>query len=190
MRHRRFDPLGLVCQWLFSRRVHPLPQLQSRPATLAKTGVTRRVPIQRSLLPLVRRLYDEMCGEGLVVQHGHPNKDARHGFPPLEDLSANLREPFRRAGATRADLFEDSATTKNVTFDDLRATRIPCEALAGTEPLRIQQRPGHERFETTQGTSARQRRSDSHPTRPSLGCPAASFRPNRPESSHGTIRFF
>jgi integrase len=113
--------------------------------------VTRRVPLHGSLRPLIHHLYEEARGEGLVVRHDHPIKDARDGFPPLEDLSANLREHLRRAGVTRADLFEDSATTKNVTFYDLRATGITWEALAGTEPLRIHQRASHERFQTTQG---------------------------------------
>lgn len=34
---------------------------------------------------------------------------------------------------------------------DLRATGITWVALAGTDPLRIRQRAGHENFETTQG---------------------------------------
>jgi hypothetical protein len=30
--------------------------------------------------PLIRDLYQAARGEGLVVQHEHPNKDVRHGF--------------------------------------------------------------------------------------------------------------
>jgi integrase len=144
----RWDDVDLDQEYV---SIHQALDLKTGAVKPTKTGVTRRMPIHASLRPLIHQLREAARGEGLVVQHDHPNKDARHGFPPLEDLSANLRDHLRRAGATRADLFEDSATTKNVTFYDLRATGITWEALAGTEPLRIQQRAGHERFETTQG---------------------------------------
>jgi hypothetical protein len=54
-----------------------------------------------------------------------------------------LRDHFRRAGVRRADLHEERPTTKLVTFYDLRSTGITWEVLAGTEPLRVQQRAGH-----------------------------------------------
>jgi hypothetical protein len=76
---------------------------------------------------------------------------AEHGFPPLEDLANTLREHLKRAGVDRADLHDDTPTTKRITFHDLRATGITWEALAGTEPLRIMQRAGHTNFSTTQG---------------------------------------
>ena len=122
----RWDDVNLDQEYV---SIHQALDLETGAVKPTKTGATRRMPMHASLRPLIHQLCEAARGEGLVVQHDHPNKDAAHGFPPLEDLL--------RAGATRADLFEDSATTKNVTFYDLRATSITWEALAGTEPLRI-----------------------------------------------------
>ena len=116
-----------------------------------KTKHRRKVPIHPALVPLVEALKTETSGTGLVVQHDHENKDAEHGFPPLEDLASTLRTHLKRAGVTRSDLHEDGRTTKRLTFYDLRATGITWEILAGTEHTRVMQRAGHERFETTLG---------------------------------------
>lgn len=72
------------------------------------------------------------------------------GVPPL-GLASTLREHLIRAGVTRADLHIERATTKKVTFYDLRSTGITWEALPGTDPLKVQQRAGHLLFTTTQG---------------------------------------
>ena len=114
-----------------------------------KTKHRRKVPIHPSLRPLFDALAVETGGVGLVVQHDHENNAAEHGFPPLHGLAKTLRMHLKRAGVNRADLFEDSATVKQITFYDLRATGITWEALAGTEHTRIMQRAGHQRFETT-----------------------------------------
>jgi hypothetical protein len=53
------------------------------------------------------------------------------------------------AGITRADLFATDATRRAITFYDLRATGITWIAIRGDDPLKIMQRAGHERFDTT-----------------------------------------
>jgi len=55
------------------------------------------------------------------------------------------------AGVTRSELHDDAPTRKKMTFHDLRATGVTWMAIRGDDPLRIQQRAGHEDFATTQG---------------------------------------
>lgn len=131
--------------------IHQAMNLRTGEIKPTKTGITRKAPIRPSLAPLLADMRRETDGRGRVVVHDHENKEAEHGFPPLEDLAATLRAHLLRAGVDRAELHEDRATTKRVTFYDLRATGITWEALAGTEPLHIMQRAGHKDFKTTQG---------------------------------------
>jgi integrase len=131
--------------------IHQSLDLRTGEVKETKTGITRKVPIHPSLRPLLEALHDEAGGIGRVVKHDHENKEAEHGFPPLEDLAATLRTHLLRANVDRAELHEDRATTKRITFYDLRASGITWEALAGTEPLTIMQRAGHKDFKTTQG---------------------------------------
>jgi hypothetical protein len=46
--------------------------------------------------------------------------------------------------------FSTTATTKAITWHDLRATGCTWMAIAGVDPAKIQQRAGHERYDTTQ----------------------------------------
>jgi len=105
-----------------------------------KTKTTRKVPIQPSLVPLLRHLHEESGGKGRVIE-----------FPQLDGLADTLRGHLTAAGVTRSDLHDDGKTAKRITFDDLRATGITWEVLAKTEHVRIMQRAGHEQFETTLG---------------------------------------
>jgi hypothetical protein len=52
---------------------------------------------------------------------------------------------------SRAELFADNATQKNITWHDLRATGLTWLAIRGEDPLKIMQRAGHVDFNTTQG---------------------------------------
>ena len=131
--------------------VHQALDLRTGEIKPTKTKHTRKVPIHPSLGPLLAAMLQECGGEGRVVQHDHANKEAEHGFPPIEDLAATFRGHLERAGVTRAELTEDRPTTKRITFYDLRATGITWEVLAGTEHLRVMQRAGHANFTTTQG---------------------------------------
>ncbi len=138
---------------LEQRYAHIHRAIDQRTGTIkpTKTNTTRKIPVRPELLPLLEALHAEN-GSGLVVRNEHPNRDAhQHGMPPLEDLAATLRDHLLRAGVDRAELFNDTPTTRRVTFYDLRATGITWEALAGTEHLRIMQRAGHANFSTTLG---------------------------------------
>jgi integrase len=131
--------------------VHQALELRSGATKATKTGTTRRVPIPLALRPLLVALSAELEAKGRVVQHTHENRESAHGMPPLEDLAATLRDHLWRAGVRRADLHEERATTKRVTFYDLRATGITWEALARTDLLTIMQRAGHRESKTTLG---------------------------------------
>jgi len=128
--------------------VHQALDLSAGRLKGTKTGVTRKVPIHPSLKPLLERMRRD---KGRVLESEHPNRKAEGGLPPVEDLAASLRDHLTRAGVKRAELHEDRPTTKRITFYDLRSTGITWEVLAGTEPLRVQQRAGHKDFSTTQG---------------------------------------
>lgn len=130
--------------------VHQALDLKTGEIGPTKTKHTRKVPIPPALAPMLAAMFTESAGAGRVVQHEHDNKTSDHGLPPVEDLAATLRAHLQRAGVTRTDLYEDRATTKRVTFYDLRATGITWEVLAGTEHVRIMQRAGHANFSTTQ----------------------------------------
>jgi len=131
--------------------IHQSLNLETGELKATKTGLARKVPIRPALLPLLEAMRAEVDGKGRVVQNAHGNKKAEHGMPPTEDLAATLREHLERAEVERADLYADRATSKRVTFYDLRASGITWEVLDGTEPLRVQQRAGHTNFSTTQG---------------------------------------
>ncbi len=131
--------------------VHQALDLRTGEVGPTKTGITRKVPLRPELAALLEVMRQESGGEGRVVQHSHANKDASHGFPPLEDLAATLRAHLLRAGVDRADLHHERSSTKRVTFYDLRATGITWEVIAGTDHVRIMQRAGHRNFSTTQG---------------------------------------
>ena len=72
-------------------------------------------------------------------------------MPSVDGLADTLRGHLRRASVTRSDLHKDVATSKRVTFYDLRATGITWEVLAGTPHVSVMQRAGHEQFQTTLG---------------------------------------
>jgi integrase len=104
-----------------------------------KTGHVRRIRIEPNLLPLLRAMRAQADGKGRVVS-----------MPPVEDLSATLRDHLQRAGVTRRELFDNSKTQKRMTFYDLRATGITWRAVRGDDPLAIMQDAGHLNFSTTQ----------------------------------------
>jgi integrase len=101
---------------------------------------TRRVPIEPTLLPLLRAMHDECGGEGLVVR-----------LPSERTMARSLRRWLRRAGVTRDALYEASATSKPCGWHDLRATGITWLAVRGLDLAKIQARAGHEDIETTLG---------------------------------------
>jgi integrase len=107
-----------------------------------KTGVSRRIPIEPELLPLLRALHKAAGGKGRVIA----------AMPSPGMLSRKLKRYLDKAGVTRAELHATGdATRKAITFHDLRATGITWMAARGDDPLRIKQRAGHATFSTTEG---------------------------------------
>ncbi|MBI3206677.1 MAG: tyrosine-type recombinase/integrase [Myxococcales bacterium] len=103
-----------------------------------KTKTPRRFAIEPELLPLLVALHRSGAG--------HVELPAR-----AQNLSVMLKKMLTRAGITRPELHETTATRKGMTFYDLRATGITWMAVRGDDPLKIMQRAGHENFSTTQG---------------------------------------
>lgn len=107
-----------------------------------KTKVTRTVPIEENLLPLLRVFEDE-----------GPRRGVTRILPCIEkemSLSKLLRECLVKAGVTRKALHGTTATTKQISFHDLRATGITWAAVRGDDPMKIKQRAGHKHFSTTE----------------------------------------
>jgi integrase len=103
-----------------------------------KTGQTRRFNIEPNLVPLLRAIQRE-------------DKTALLADLPSErNMTRGLRFWLKAAGVDRAELHTTTATTKAMTWHDLRATGLTWMAVRGDDPLKIMQRAGHERFETTQ----------------------------------------
>jgi integrase len=104
-----------------------------------KTGETRRFALDANILPLLKAMHEEKCGEGPVVMLASERAMAR-----------NLRRWLWKAGVRRPELHEGSPTRKPLTWHDLRATGITWMAVRGDDPLKIKQRAGHTTFSTTE----------------------------------------
>jgi integrase len=105
-----------------------------------KTKDVRKVPIEPTLIPLLRKMHEEAAGEGKVIG----------AMPPREEWAARLRKYLKWAGIKRADLFADDNTRRQISFHDLRHTGITWRALRGDEPLKVQRAAGHDDLRTTQ----------------------------------------
>jgi integrase len=105
-----------------------------------KGRLARRLPLEPTLMPLLRQMHAEAGGKGRVLDLPSPGM-----------LSTRLRQYLARAGVKRAELFKKGVTHKQMTFHDLRATGITWMAVRGDDPLRIKQRAGHKSFNTTEG---------------------------------------
>ncbi|MBM4364003.1 MAG: site-specific integrase, partial [Deltaproteobacteria bacterium] len=109
-------------------------------ATKTKRG--RTVPIEQTLLPLLRAMRQEAGGEGRVIR-------ARLG----RDVARFLKSALRRAGIDRSDLHVKSGDQTRVPFrwHDLRGSFCTWAAARGEDVLRIMARAGHEDIKTTEG---------------------------------------
>ncbi len=110
-----------------------------------KTDVARRIPIEPSLMPLLRAMHAEAKGRGAAP------RGSLVSMPASGQLSVKLKVYLRRVGIERADLFTSDETRKAITFHDLRATGITWCAVRGDDALKIKQRAGHASFSTTEG---------------------------------------
>ncbi len=105
-----------------------------------KSKTPRLIPIEPSLLPLLRAMHNETAGEGPVVT-----------LPTIKHLSRDFRRYLGISGIERKGLFDKAPSVNPIRFHDTRSTGVTWLAVRGDEPLRIQQRAGHTDFNTTQG---------------------------------------
>jgi Phage integrase family len=105
-----------------------------------KTKDVRKVPIEATLVPLLREMHRQAKGKGSVVA----------AMPPRESLAARLRKYLGWAGVTRADLFADDATRRPLNFHDLRHTGITWRAVRSDNHVQIMRAAGHDDLATTQ----------------------------------------
>lgn len=109
-----------------------------KPAPKTEAGA-RPVPIEGEQILILKHL----C-KGL-----QPNDFVLSSFPPRTDWACTLRMHLKRAGLTRAAIFEDTETVKHVTFYDLRACGITWRTWRGDDPRHITAAAGHEDQDTT-----------------------------------------
>jgi integrase len=100
----------------------------------------RLVPIEPTLLPLLRAMHQDASGKGLVLP-----------LPSERDMARGFRRYLAKAGVGRRTLHDGAETTRRIVFHDLRGTGITWMAIRGDDHLKIQQRAGHEDIQTTQG---------------------------------------
>ena len=122
-------------------RIHRARDHRTGDAKSTKTGHNRDLRLEPSALALLRTMHDEHGGE-LVVPDG---------LVDLDHLTKPFREALLVAGIDRPALHEAEATSKPMTWYDLRATGITWRAVRGDDPLRIRYDAGHRDFTTTQG---------------------------------------
>lgn len=151
-------------------------RVRKRGVKPTKSETARRIPIEPTLLPLLKAMRREAGGKGYVFQ-----------LPSAGGLSFKLKRYLRRAGVTWPDLFASDATRKAITFHDLRATRITWMSARGDDPLRIMQRAGHEDLRDHQNLFARGR-EPLEGLRSRLPYPAPAPPAKRPEKPRDFIR--
>lgn len=116
--------------------VHRSTERRTRRGKGTKTGFARRLPIERTLEPLLRAMRDEGDATGNVMK-----------VP--SDASRTFRRLLLRAGVGRTELHERAATRKVLTFYDLRSTGSTWQAVRGDDALKIMERAGHKDMATT-----------------------------------------
>lgn len=106
----------------------------------AKGGsLGRRVPIEPTILPLLRHLKENATGEMVVS-----------GIADPKGWSDRLKRYITKAGITRKELVIASKTTVPLRWHDLRATGITWAIVRGDDPLKVSYRAHHQNFATTQ----------------------------------------
>jgi integrase len=119
--------------------VHRSHNIHSGKAKSTKTGITRRVPIEPELLPLLETMREESSGAGKVLAIGS-----------AWELPRCLRADLKHAGVTRAELEADDATRRPIDFHDLRHTYGTWRAIRGDDIIKIRFAMGHTDLTTTQ----------------------------------------
>jgi integrase len=111
--------------------VHRSLDRRTKALKATKTGVTRRVPIEPALLPLLEVMREESGGKGRLVS------------APTWDMAEILRADLKEAGVTRADIEADDATRRPLDFHDLRHTYGTWRAIRGDDLTKISRAMGH-----------------------------------------------
>jgi integrase len=119
--------------------VHRSHDIHSGKAKSTKTGITRRVPIEPALLPLLEAMREESSGKGKVLAIGS-----------AWELPRCLRADLKEAEVTRAELEADDATRRPLDFHDLRHTYGTLRAIRGDDVIKIRFAMGHTDLTTTQ----------------------------------------
>ncbi len=102
----------------------------------------RTVPIEPTLLPLLRAMHKEADGKGLLFPR----------VPSETEMSRKLRAYLTTAGVEREALFKSTAGSMAITwYHATRSTGITWEAVRGLDGTKLMRRAGHETFETTLG---------------------------------------
>jgi len=78
-----------------------------------KTGVSRRIPIEPELVPLLRAMHKEAGGKDRVVA----------AMPSPGMLSRKLKHYLAKAGVTRSELFATDAKRSRSTTCERRGSR-------------------------------------------------------------------
>jgi integrase len=106
-----------------------------------KTGETRTIPIEPTLLPLLARMKRDAGGAGLVVpllSQTDPDK-----------LAQITRAHFETAKCTRPRLLRQSATERHVVFRSWRDAGCTWSIVRGDDVVKVQRRAGHRIISTT-----------------------------------------
>lgn len=119
--------------------IHRAWDRRARKITSTKSGRARRFSVEPALLMLLRELSNRARGRGPVLD-----------LVSEPEMACGLRRWLAKAGITRTELHTTTATTKKLSWHDLRATGLTWMAVRGDEPLKIMQRAGHTNFQTTQ----------------------------------------
>jgi integrase len=119
--------------------VHRSHDIRSGAAKATKTGITRRVPIEPTLLPLIEAMREESGGKGSVLAIGS-----------AWELPRCLRADLAEAGVTREELTADDETRRPLDFHDLRHTYGTWRAIRGDDVIKIRFAMGHTDLTTTQ----------------------------------------
>jgi integrase len=153
-----------------------------------KTGITRRIPIELALRPLLA-----------MLRSAHQKAKGKKSAPVVwmpdhEDRAILLREHLETAEVKRSELLTSNAHRPRLTFHDLRATGITWAAVRGDNPMQIKQRAGHKGFATTEvyireAENLRQGFGEPFPPLPSELRVSSSVSAFRHRIPHGAAKF-
>jgi integrase len=106
-----------------------------------KTGITRTIPIEPHLLPLLAKMHKRCGGKGLVT-------------PLLATVNDNksaiiMREHFALADCKRTRLTARSGTERWLVFRSWRDAGITWSVVRGDDIVKVQRRAGHKLIATT-----------------------------------------